>query len=139
MVTEFALARLSDDDARTRLSAPQNMKRVIQLQTELVVLRGLLDQASNAFAEGLIQASQLVTITASLRHQTQAAQNELAALSSGSAVPPVEVGNIRDWWENASIESWRAVIQAMMDISIKAVNITAPRHFDPWGVEVVWK
>lgn len=139
MVTELVLARLSDDDVRTRLSAPQDMKRVIQLQTELVVLRGRLDQASNAFAEGLIEASQLATISASLRHQTQAAQNELAALSGGSAVPPVEAGNIRDWWETASVESRRAVIKAMMDISIKAVNIAAPRRFDPRRVEVVWK
>lgn len=115
------------------------MKRVLQLQTGLVVLRGRLDQASNAFAEGLIEASQLATISASLRHQTQAAQNELAALSGGSAVPPVEAGNIREWWNQAIVESRRAVIKAMMDISIKAVNIAAPRRFDPRRVEVVCK
>ncbi|WP_121866535.1 recombinase family protein [Glutamicibacter nicotianae] len=139
MITELVLERLSDNDVRRKLSAPDNPERVAELQTELVTLRSRLEQASESFAEGLIEKSQLATITATLRGKIQGAQNELATLSSGSAVPPVDDGEIRGWWEKASIEARRAVIKSMMAITLSPVKVSAPRRFDPRRVVIDWK
>lgn len=139
LITELVLERLSNDDVRRKLSAPENPERAAELQTELVVLRGRLDQASESFAAGLIEASQLATITATLRGKIQGAQNELAAHSAGSAVPSVDDGDIRVWWDRASIESRRAVIKSMMTITLSPVKVSAPRRFDPRRVVIDWK
>ncbi|GAB3621133.1 recombinase family protein [Glutamicibacter endophyticus] len=138
LISDLVVERLSDDETRAKLSAPKDQARAAELQTELSTLRTRLDEASESYAAGLIDTSQLATISASIRKQMTDCTNELAVIGAGSAIPSPDAGDFATWWMAADIEQQRAVIKALMTITVKPVKVSAPRRFDPSRIVVQW-
>lgn len=139
LVSDMVIARLDQPGIIARLSGPQNQDRQHQLQSEAASLRGRLDEAANSFADGLITAKQLESITGRVQGKLEDIEKELALAARASVVPASAQDNVRAWWESAGIERQRAVIDALMVPIVEPIGKSAPRVFDPERIRIEWK
>lgn len=141
LVESVILSVLSRPDAAAYLTATDERGNLAALQTEAETLRARLDEAANSFADGIITAGQLGTITARVNEQLEQASGKLAALQR-STVAGVVTGTpevVRAWWESADLEQRRATIDALCTIQLQPVGVSAPRRFDPERVIITPK
>ncbi|GAA3681862.1 hypothetical protein GCM10023081_19940 [Arthrobacter ginkgonis] len=139
LVSRVVVARLSDPEVRRRLAAPGDRNRMASLQNEAVALRGRLAESADSYADGHITAAQLAAITARVTTQLDNVNGQLAALGAGSSLPGPEISDVAAWWEAASIEKRRAVIDALMTVTVMPIRKAAPRTFDPERIKIEWK
>jgi site-specific DNA recombinase len=139
LISNTVIARLDQPGHIARLSGPQNQDRQHALQSESVALRGRLDEAANSYADGLITAKQLESITSRVRDKLEAVERALALAARASVVPASAAENVRAWWESAGIERQRAVISALMVPAVDPIGKSAPRTFDPNRIRIEWK
>jgi site-specific DNA recombinase len=139
LISDMVIARLDQPGIIARLSGPQNQDRQHQLQSEAASLRGRLDEAANSFADGLITAKQLESITGRVQSKLEDIEKELALAARASVVPASAQDNVRAWWESAGIERQRAVIDALMVPIVEPIGKSAPRVFDPERIRIEWK
>jgi hypothetical protein len=98
-----------------------------------------LDEAANSFADGLITAKQLESITGRVQGKLEDIEKELALAARASVVPASAQDNVRAWWESAGIERQRAVIDALMVPIVEPIGKSAPRVFDSERIRIEWK
>lgn len=141
LVESIVLGVLSRPGAAEKLTATDERGNLAALQTETETLRARLEEAANSFADGLINAAQLTTITARVNDQLDRVSGKLAALQR-STVAGVVTGTpevVRAWWESADLEQRRATIDALCAVHLQPVRVSAPRRFDPQRVRFEWK
>lgn len=139
MVNAVVVARLSDPAIREALGTPQDADKLSTLRQEAVALRGRLEESAQSYANGAITGQQLESITRRVRERLEDVTNEMAALGHGNPFPGATVTDIGEWWGNAGIERQRAVIDALMTVSVDPIGKSAPRVFDPERVRIAWK
>ena len=138
-VTAIILGRLSRPDAESLLYLPDDAPARKAALAEAERVRHRLTQAADSFADGLIDAAQLQTITAKLRPR-------LAELEAAAAPPPdrarlfgglIGAEDIEARWEELSVEQRRMVIAALVNVRLSPGG--RGRVFRPDGIEVTWK
>ncbi|WP_455834790.1 recombinase family protein [Pseudarthrobacter siccitolerans] len=139
LIADMVIARLEQPGVIARLSGPQNQDKQHELQAEAGLLRGRLDEAANSFADGLITAKQMETITSRVGERLEAVSADLAVAARASVVPAAAAENVRAWWESANIERQRSVIDALMTPFVEPIRKSAPRVFDPRRIRIEWK
>lgn len=143
LVTEVALRRLSEADARILLQPSSDPTDTAELQDEANALRERLDEAGRMFAAGTIDGRQLTTITDSAQHRLDEINQHLAAGATGTALERFAgADDMRDAWATATVPERRAVIETLMTVTL----VKAPRgrqpgggYFDPDSVRIEWK
>lgn len=139
LISDIIIDRLNKPGVIAQLSGPHNQDRQHKLQKEDVLLRARLDEAANSFADGLITAKQLESITSRVRGNLEVVERDLAVAARASVVPASAADNVRAWWESAGIERQRAVISALMVPIVDPIRKSAPRVFDPNRIRIEWK
>jgi site-specific DNA recombinase len=139
LIADTVIARLNVPGVIARLSGPQNQDRQHSLQSESVALRARMEEAANSFADGLITAKQLESITSRVQSKLEVIDKDLALAARASVVPASASGAVRVWWESAGIERQRAVIDALMIPIVDPIRKSAPRVFDPNRIRIEWK
>lgn len=139
LVADTIIARLDQPGVIARLSGPQDQNRLHKLQSDAVALRGRLNEAAESFADGLITAKQMESITSRVQQKLDAIGSDLAVSARASVVPAAAAGNVRAWWESAGIERQRLVISALMVPVVEPIRRSAPRVFDPTRIRIEWK
>jgi site-specific DNA recombinase len=129
-VSEVAIARLSRDDA-TELLRDDNRPDVEAARSEVRVLRLRLDQSATEFADGVLTASQLRTMTERLRHKIATIEAQMADAGRTDVLGPlVQASDVRKVWEALGTARQRVVIDALMTIKIMSAG-QGRRPFDP--------
>lgn len=139
LVSEVTISRLEKVHSEGKMSFPDDEAKLGKLRAEALTLRGRLDESANSFADGIITAKQLETITTRVREQLDQTTASMSALGHGSPLPPPNVANIREWWEGVGIERQRAIIDALMTVYVDPIRKSAPRTFDPERIRIEWK
>lgn len=139
LIADMVIARLDQPGIISRLAGSTSHDRQHALQAEAVSLRGRLNEAAESFADGLITAKQLESITSRVQGKLETIDKDMAMMARASVVPASAAGNVRAWWESAGIEVQRRVIDALMVPSVDPIRKSAPRVFDPSRVRIEWK
>lgn len=139
LVSDVTVAYLESQQLQGKMPFPDDEAQLAQLRAESLTLRGRLDESANSFADGIITAKQLETITTRVRQQLDQTTAAMAALGHGSPLPPPNVASIREWWAAAGIERQRAIIDTLMTVYVDPIRKSAPRTFDPERIRIEWK
>jgi DNA invertase Pin-like site-specific DNA recombinase len=139
LIADMVIARLDQPGIMARLAGPENHERQHALQAEAVSLRGRLNEAAESFADGLITAKQLESITSRVQGKLDTIDKDLAMTARASVVPASAASNVRAWWESAGIDVQRRVIDALMVPIVDPIRKSAPRVFDPSRIRIEWK
>lgn len=139
LVSEVTVSHLENQQIQGKMRFPDDEAKLGKLRTEALTLRGRLDESANSFADGIITAKQLETITTRVREQLDKTTASMAALGHGSPLPPPNVASIREWWNDAGIERQRAIIDTLMTVYVDPIRKSAPRTFDPERIRIEWK
>lgn len=138
-VSEVVIERLTRPDAAGLLVPDDDGGEREQAAQEAERVRLRLDESALAFAQGLITARQLTTITEQLRP-------ELAALEAAAAPPAdrarvlgglVGAPDVRKAWERLDPHARRAVVRLLMSITVRRA-----RRGNTWsaeGIEIEWR
>lgn len=137
-VSEIVLNVLERKEHLSALDRPDD-GLMDQLQRDAGTYRGRLGEAADSFADGKISAVQLEAITARITPKLDDVIAHLASIGSGNALASVDLANVRDWWEAASIEKRRAVIDALMVVTVNPVKRGAPRVFNTDRIQIDWR
>ncbi len=139
-VSEIVIARLSRDDAKAALvaSPPDGTADNATLRTDAVALRGRLGEAADAFAAGAITSGQLVKITKQLRDRLGEIEGQMSRNDrSGVLAGFVGGRDARQVWNALDIERRRAVVEALMKVTVQPG--LRGREFDPELIDVEWR
>ena len=131
LVERTVVARLSREDAREVFEVTDEQP----FNFEFDELHGRMDQAAQAFASGAITVQQLETITKACRDRL----GEIQPVSQPSVVADlVSSGDVQAVWENLSLARKRAVIDALLTVSIRRTGRRGP-GFDSKSVVIDWR
>lgn len=137
-VTELVIERLSRDDARDLL-IDHSRPDVEELREAARALRARLDELGAEFASGELPASQLRVINDSIAAKLCEIEGEIADAGRVSVLGDlIGVGDVRTVWEGLDLDRRRAVIDALMTITLTSPGRGA-RVFDPDTVRIDWK
>lgn len=137
-VTQVVIDRLSRPDA-AELLADDTRPDAGELRTRIVALRTRLDGAAADYAEGLIERTQLRTITESLRAKIAEAEGELADSGRVDVLGSlVGAEDMTAAWEALSVSRRRAVIDLLMTVRVHPPG-RGTRTFRPESVTIEWK
>lgn len=134
------VGRLTKMDARDLLTGDDSKAKAALDRAEALAAR--LATAADQFADGLITADQLARITAKLRPEVAAAQQE--AEDASPDVPLELMGDLvgdlaTDRWEALTISQQARVVDVLLEsVRILPVKRRGP-GFDPDTVELRWK
>lgn len=135
VVEGVVVARLSRPDAVGLFGGDPEAKRKAREQVQTIEAR--LEIAADHFADGITTGPQLERITAKLRPQLEAARASLRTHEPSPEMEEFTGPRAGKAWKGATIERKRAVIQAIMTITILPSG--AGKSFDPVQVEIEWK
>ncbi len=140
-VSEHVIARLSDPKASQVILGAEPDVSALHAQRE--GLRARLNELSDMFTEGSIDGEQMRRSTAGLQTKLAAADAELAAIRSSSALAAILAeDDVRTAWTAAPPEVRGKVIDTLMTVTILPV---APgrqpngTYFDPTKIQIEWK
>ncbi len=137
-VEAVAVARLSAPDALKEF-APRVHRDVAPLIDELNAARLCLDSVAAEFADGILTASQLRTLTQILKRRVAEFEAQISEAGRKDLVAPlVRSGDIRKQWSGLKTPSKRAVLDTLMTVRIHPVG-KGRRRFNPDTVEITWK
>ena len=137
-VTELVIERLSRDDARDLL-IDHSRPDVEELREAARALRARLDELGAEFASGELPASQLRVINDSIAAKLTTIEVEIADAGRVSVLGDlVGIGDVRAVWDGLDLDRRRAVIDALMTITLASPGRGA-RVFDPDTVHIDWK
>jgi hypothetical protein len=143
-VEGVVVERLSRPDAAELLS-PDQTGDTAALHAQDAGLRARLDELGRLYGDGVIDALQLASATASIRSQREAVTAALAASSRGSVLAGVaDAPDPATVWVGLDLSRKRAVVDVLMEVTILRTKRGGIRHkgetsFDPASVEIVWK
>jgi hypothetical protein len=137
-VTDVVAERLSRDDAADLL-IDHDRPDVEELRGAARTLRARLEELGAEFASGELPASQLRVINDSIAAKLAAIEMEIADAGRVSALGNlVGVDDVRAVWDELDLDRRRAVIDALMMITLFSPGRGA-RVFDPDTVGIGWK
>lgn len=137
MVVEgVMLAFLQRPDALSALTTgdPATAENV---RAHVEALGARMDMAADQFAEGNITGEQLARITAKLRPQVEEARAKLASLAPLTAAATVTGPDAVARWEDATLQTKRDIIDALMTVTILPAG--PGRGRDPESIRITWK
>jgi site-specific DNA recombinase len=137
VVTETVLARLSRPDALGAIS-PDLDEDATQLAAEIARVRERLDGLGDLYAEGALTAAGLRDASAKLKSRLAGLQQRLSSAGGHEQVMALTTsGDLRGRWENLPLRHKRAVIDALMVVTV--LPVTRGARFDPSQVAIEWK
>jgi site-specific DNA recombinase len=143
-VEATVVERLSRPDAAALL-APDQTGDVAALHAQDAGLRARLDELGRMFGDGMIDALQLASGTASIRTQREAVTEALAASSRGSVLQGVaDAPDVAEVWEGLDLSRRRAIVDVLLQVTILRTKRGGARRkgettFDPASVGIEWK
>jgi site-specific DNA recombinase len=143
-VEATVVERLSRPDA-AELLAPDQTGDVAALHAQDAGLRARLDELGRMFGDGMIDALQLASGTASIRTQREAVTEALAASSRGSVLQGVaDAPDVAEVWEGLDLSRRRAIVDVLLEVTILRTKRGGARRkgettFDPASVGIEWK
>jgi site-specific DNA recombinase len=135
VVEGVVVARLSRPDAAGLFGG--NPGALKQASDQVQAIEARMEIAADQFAEGGITGPQLERITAKLKPQLEAARASLRAHEPSPEMDEFTGPKAGQAWERATIDRRRAVIEAIMTITILPSG--AGKTFDPEQVKIEWK
>jgi DNA invertase Pin-like site-specific DNA recombinase len=143
-VEATVVERLSRPDA-AELLAPDHTGDLAALHAQDAGLRARLDELGRMFGDGMIDALQLASGTASIRTQREAVTEALAASSRGSVLQGVaDAPDVAEVWEGLDLSRRRAIVDVLLEVTILRTKRGGARRkgeatFDPASVGIEWK
>jgi site-specific DNA recombinase len=150
-ITNLVLVRLSRPDARKALLPPsRTAEKREDLAATANALRTKLDALAADYADDLITRQQMHDITALTRKrlETVEAQMEAQAQQSVLASMPLGTAKVVDEWPNYHLDKQRAILDALMTVTILPARRGRPAgfqpgvsktYFNPDAVAIEWK
>lgn len=136
VVTEL-IDRLSRPDAVVVLAPPR--PDVTELRTEVLALRGRLEELAESFAEGLITKAQLGAGSAKLRAKVTEAEEMLADMAGDSPLRALlDAHDVARAWNKLSFERRRAALEALRVRVVLKRRGKGRREMRPEDVDVLW-
>jgi len=135
VVEGIVVARLSKPDAAGLFGGNPEAMRQASEQVEAIEAR--LAIAADQFADGVTTGPQLERITMKLKPQLEAARASLRVHEPSPEMDEFTGPKAGKAWEGATIDRKRAVIEAIMTITILPSG--AGKSFDPEQVSIEWK
>lgn len=139
-VSSVIVARLQRDDV-SELFAVDRRADVQALEVERAGIRTALDDLAAQFGDGNITASQLGLASKRLQDRLEGVSGRLVEAASGSALAGFVSSGMEatDWWEGATLEQRRAVVDLLCTVTVDAVGRGRARVFHPDTVHITWK
>jgi site-specific DNA recombinase len=134
VVESVVVARLSKPDAASLFGGNPDALRQAREQVRAIEAR--MEIAADQFADGVTTGPQLERINAKLKPQLEAARASLRAHEPSPDMDEFTGPKTAEAWKRATIDRKRAVIEAIMTITILPSG--AGRSFDPDQVKVEW-
>ena len=143
-IEALVIERLSRADA-VELLAPDQTGDVAALHAQDAGLRARLDELGRLYGDGVIDALQLASGTASIRTQREQVTVALAAASRDSVLQGVaDAEDPEAVWRGLDLSRKRAVVDVLMKITILRMKRGGARRkgetsFDRASIEITWK
>jgi site-specific DNA recombinase len=149
-ISDLAIERLSREDAVDLLLPPPRVEPVEDLTATANALRAKLDSISADYAADLITRAQMLTMTASTRERLGQVEARAAARADVSVLASLPLGTpqIAEQWEGYHLDKRRAIIDALMTVTIQKSRRGRPKgfkpgsdqgYFDPDTIDIEWK
>lgn len=136
VVVPVVIGRLSRPDAVAAL-ASGNPGRAKELHDQITGAQARLNLAADDFADGALTGEQLRRVNGALLPKIESWQAELAACAPAPGVLALAGVDAAARWATASLDQQRAVIAALMDITILPAR--SGQRFDPSLVQIEWR
>jgi site-specific DNA recombinase len=138
-VSAVVVGRLQREDARDLLAVDQSVE-LARLRDEGNEARASLDETAVMFAEGSITSSQLRTINTRLMADLARVEARQAELASADVLAElIEAGDVTQAWDRLDLGKRRAVVDALMVVTINPERTRGARMFNPELVAIEWK
>lgn len=137
-VEKLVVERLARPGTVEKLLHRDDTADVAALRIEQVAIGARKDELAVLFADGQIDAVQFGTASKRLDEKTAEIAGTLAKAGWRSPLEPLAGGDIRAAWAALSLMQRRAIVDAVVDITVLPCKPTT-RGFDPDGVRVEWK
>jgi len=105
---------------------------------ELSTLQVRQDEASDAYASGLLDLHSLTRLTAGIARQIAALMPKQRRSAGKPASMSLAGPDAAQAWEEATLEQRRAVVRELVEVRVLPTRKGA-RYFDPESVEISWK
>lgn len=135
VVERVMVARLSRPDAAGLFGGDPGA--MTQARAEVSAIEARMEIAADQFADGGITGPQLERITAKLKPQLEVARARLRVSEPSPEMDEFTGPKAGQAWERATIDRKRAVIEAIMTITILPSG--AGKSFNPEQVKIEWK
>jgi DNA invertase Pin-like site-specific DNA recombinase len=149
-VSDLAVERLSRSDAVDLLLPPPRVEPVEDLTATANALRAKLDSIAEDYAADLVTRAQMITMTTQTRERLEQVEARSAARAEVSVLASLPLGTpeIAKQWEGWHLDKRRAIIDALMTVTIHKSRRGRPKgfkpgsdqgYFDPDTIDVEWK
>lgn len=137
-VQAVAVARLTAPDALKEF-APRVHRDISPLIDDLNAARQRLDSVAVEFADGILTASQLRTVTEVLKRRVAEFEARISESGRSDLIAPlVRSDDITVQWNRLKVSARRVVLDTLMTVRLHPVG-RGRRAFDPATVEIVWR
>jgi site-specific DNA recombinase len=137
VVVETVLARLARPDV-VKVFSRDTDADTAALADELARVRDRLDGLGDLYAEGALTAAGLREASGKLKARLEQLQRRIAATGGHEQVVALATsGSVRGRWEALPLRHRRAVIDALMVVTV--LPVTRGARFEPEQVAVEWK
>ncbi len=137
-VSNVLLERLARPDAADLMRREETVDTAA-LHSEYAALRTRLDSVAIDFADGVIERSQLRTITTRIQSRLTEMDGELADAGRVNVLGPMlDADTVEAGWDALSLDHRRAVIDLLCNVTIHPPG-RGVRTFRPESVGVEWK
>lgn len=145
-VSEIVIERLSRDDARLLLAPQDRRVDVEALEAQREDVAGRMTEAAGMYAVKAITGPQLVEVTRTLQAEADALDAQIAAARGVSPLAGIaDADDVREAWEAANMDRRRAVVRALMGVTLLPARKGRPPgwrpgggYFDPSAVRIEW-
>lgn len=149
-VQALAIERLSRPDAAELLIPVPEQRPREDLAAQSNALRTKLDTIAADYAEDLMTRKQMLDATAKTRARLDELSTKMAGQSATSVLASLPLGTpeIADQWDSYHLDKKRAIIDALMTVTIKKSRRGRPPgykagsgagYFDESSIQVDWK
>lgn len=138
-VVAVVLERLSRPDARELLHEPEAKPDAGALREEATVLRARLESVAIEFADGVVSAAQLRTITERINEQQTKVEQALSDAGRVNVLGPLlSADDLAEKWNALPMGQRRAIIGLLMTVTVHPPG-RGVRTFRPESVGIDWE
>jgi len=149
-VQDRAIERLSREDAAQLLLPRPRLEPVEDFAAQANALRTKLDSIAADYAADAITRAQMLKMTADTRARLEQVEAKAARRASGSILASLPLGtpDIADQWDGWHLDKKRAVIDALMTVTVNRARRgrrpgfkpgTGETYFDSSTIDIEWK